>query len=106
RCVQRTMEGAGTFSLAGDGARPPSVPLSSRCVLPVSCPDAQPPSATQPDQAGGRQVKSPVTTLTVPDERSTTITNRALKRSPEGFVRMSVSLNISTWPLRTYESVP
>jgi hypothetical protein len=48
----------------------------------------------------------PFSTLTGPVERSTTITNRALIRPPEAFVRMSASLNISTWPLRTFESVP
>src|SRR5688500_9464178 len=48
------------------------------------------------DQAGPRQVGgSPAKALTSPVATSNTITCPALIRSPEGLVRMSVSLNIS-----------
>jgi hypothetical protein len=76
-------------------------------MLPVSCSTAvtnigsgAPPSTQRPfpdqDQAGPRQVSSNLSTLTVPVDTSPTITPRALKRSPEAFVRMSVCLYLKT----------
>src|ERR687892_387302 len=56
---------------------------------------------------GPRQVSSPLSILTVPVETSRTNTKCALKRSPEAFVMMSVSLDTRTWPFAdgTFELV-
>lgn len=89
-------------------------PDGACCANPVSAPQLprrprqlrRPTTSRPQDQAGPRQVSSPLSTLTVSVEKSTTNTTRALMRSPAGLVKMSVSLNMRTCPFSTKESVP